>query len=118
MITKDAIQQVFDQLLKQGNMDTKEPLLYGYFFTDADGAKLFAVSEELEKLGYKYVDIFEPDVDEADDAVYYLHVEKVETHTVDSLDLRNKEFYKFADKYNLESYDGFDVGNVDFDPSK
>lgn len=119
MIAKDSIQQVFDDLDAQGEMDTMGPLLYGYFFTDADSNKLFEVSEELQNLGYKFVDIIEADLeDEDDDKFYYLHIEKVETHTIDSLDLINKEFYKFADKYNLESYDGFDVGNVNFDPSK
>jgi regulator of RNase E activity RraB len=118
MITKDAIQQVFDDLDHQGDMNTNGPLLYGYFFTDTDGAKLVAACEELQKMGYKYVDIFEPEVDDGDEPFYYLHVEKVETHSVDSLDQRNKELYKFADKFNLDSYDGFDVGHVDFDPAK
>lgn len=118
MITKDAIQQVFDDLDTQGDMDTKGPLLYGYFFTDPDGDKLYSASEELQKMGYKFINIFQPEVDEGDDPFYYLHVEKVETHSVDSLDKRNQEFYKFADKFNLESYDGFDVGHVDFDPTK
>lgn len=51
--------------------------------------------------------------DEEDDEYYCLHVEKVEKHTIDSLDVRNKEFAALAEKYGVEGYDGMDVGPAD-----
>ena len=39
-----------------------------------------------------------------------LHVERVETHSPESLFARNEELYGLADRLGLESYDGMDVG--------
>jgi hypothetical protein len=47
-----------------------------------------------------------------------LHVEKVETHTVDSLDARNGELDALASKHDLQSYDGMDVGPVTQPPTR
>ena len=44
--------------------------------------------------------------------MYGLHMERVEKHTVDSLDRRNGELDAFAVKHGLQSYDGMDVGPV------
>ena len=38
---------------------------------------------------------------------------KVDTHSVDSLDERNRLLYRFADEYGLDSYDGMDVGPIE-----
>jgi hypothetical protein len=46
----------------------------------------------------------------ANKSVFRLHVERVETHSPESLNARNNEFYALADKYSLASYDGMDVG--------
>jgi len=48
--------------------------------------------------------------DEAD--LWWLHIEKVETHSVDSLNAINLVFYDFADKHGIDPYDGMDVGPV------
>jgi len=36
-----------------------------------------------------------------------------EQHTVDGLNARNQELYRFAKEFKLESYDGMDVGPVE-----
>jgi hypothetical protein len=43
---------------------------------------------------------------------WWLHVEKIETHNVDSLTRREEELSEIALKANLGSYDGWDVGPV------
>ena len=45
-------------------------------------------------------------------AIFWLHVEKVATHTPASLDAQNDEFYLFAHKHSIDSYDGMDMGPV------
>jgi hypothetical protein len=42
-----------------------------------------------------------------------LHVERVEAHTPQTLFARNAEFYLLADEFEVESYDGMDVGPVE-----
>jgi hypothetical protein len=36
-----------------------------------------------------------------------------ERHTPETLDERNQEFYRLASRFNLDSYDGMDVGPID-----
>ena len=63
------------------------------------------------KQGYRFVEIFlseKEDPDEPD--LWWLHVEKIEIHSSDSLHERNQLLYEFADEHGLESYDGMDVG--------
>ncbi|MBA2493793.1 MAG: hypothetical protein H0V31_03740, partial [Acidobacteria bacterium] len=41
-----------------------------------------------------------------------LHVDKVETHTPQSLAERNIEFSKLAEEYKIAVYDGWEFGEV------
>ena len=41
-----------------------------------------------------------------------MHVEKIETHTPETLNKRNGEFYALAEKYEVASYEGMGVGPV------
>jgi len=83
-------------------------MLYGYFFTNKTREPLERLADDLKKENYKYVSIY-PD----EDNLLWLHVEKIEIHNPKSLFALNKQLYALADKYNLESYDGFDIGNTD-----
>lgn len=87
-------------------------MLWGYFFTDLDPASLEAAWPHLEEAGYDFVDILEP-APENDSPVFFLHVEKIEKHSAASLYQRCVELYKFAEDHELQTFDGFDVGNVD-----
>ncbi len=113
MITKETIIDFFEDLKINSDFNLNEELLWGYFFLDKDYNKLKKISEYLEKEEYRFVDIFEAEKETEDDPEeYYLHIEKVEFHNVDSLDKRNRYFYNLAVKNNIDSYDGFYVGNV------
>ncbi len=113
MISKAELEGMFENISANTDWDLKKPLLWGYFFTDKSKEKLKASSSLLEKEGYRFVGIYQAK-DENDKVLDYwwLHVEKVEAHTTDSLHERNMHFYKFADQQGLESYDGMDVGPV------
>ena len=43
-------------------------------------------------------------------AFFWLHVEKVETHSPESLNKRNGELDRFASAFPSVEYDGMDVG--------
>jgi hypothetical protein len=62
---------------------------------------------------YRVVGFLEPTPDNDDQGLLYLHVEREELNTVESLDARNHELYQFAEEFGLESYDGMDVGPID-----
>jgi hypothetical protein len=92
---------------KKWNVDGD--LLWGYFFTDPDRRKLQPVADFLTRNGYRFVNIYPTD----DKKTFFLHVERVEHHTPESLNQRNLEFYKLAEEFHLESYDGMDVGPIE-----
>jgi Regulator of ribonuclease activity B len=113
VISKDQLVEMFQRMEQKSHWDMSKAMLWGYFFTDASKSDLEAVVPSLEAQGYRLVDIYLSDKeDPKDDDHWWLHVEKVEVHTLDSLDERNTFFYQFAEDHGLDSYDGMDVGPV------
>ena len=88
-------------------------MLWGYFFTHHEPKKLNEAKVILVKKGYRFVDIYTDEKqDKNSSELWWLHVEKEEVHTPQSLDSRNDELYLIANKLGLDSYDGMDVGPI------
>jgi hypothetical protein len=114
VISREQLVEMFESIAKDGKWDMSKPMLWGYFFTDTDKTNLERVAPLLQKQGYRFVEIFlseKEDPNEPD--LWWLHVEKVEVHTPDTLNERNRVLYRFADDCKLGSYDGMDVGPVE-----
>lgn len=108
-ISKAQLQSMFDSMRRDAPWNVDGALLWGYFFTNQTPEPLREAAVELETMGYRVVDISErPGA--AASARWWLHVERVEVHSVESLHARNQELYAFASKMKLGSYDGMDVG--------
>ncbi len=101
------INSIFGKMELQG-VAIKKPLLYGYFFYDKEKSDLEKLKDELLKEKYKLVRFEKTDKQE-----YILHVEKVETHSRESLLNRENQLDALSKKYNVTTYDGWDVGNAD-----
>ncbi len=109
MITKNDIEQLFAKMRKAGwNME--QALAWGYFFKHQSREPLEKLAEILASKGYEVVDINQSFPDE----MWWLQIEKIEQHSIDSLDQRNQEFYQLAKQYHIHAYDGMDVSPVDF----
>jgi len=108
-ISKAQLQEMFDSMRRDAPWSVDGPLLWGYFFTNSEPSALKRAAAELQSKGYRVVDISERP-DSPGSSRWWLHVEKVEKHTVDTLNARNQEFYALALKFQLGSYDGMDVG--------
>ena len=109
VISIDELREMFADMrtkasYKKWNVDG--PLLLGYFFTDKDKQKLSRVAAYLKDRGFNLVGVYPAD----DKGTFFLHVEKIEHHTAESLNQRHREFYELADQFQLDSYDGMDVG--------
>jgi len=102
------MEEMFANMRAQTKWDVDGELLWGYFFTDPDTNLLERASERLTTSGYRLVQIYPTD----DKSTYVLHVERIEKHTPQTLQIRNGEFEKLAAEFGLESYDGMDVGPV------
>lgn len=110
----EGIREIFETARTEDGWNTEGEMLYSYFFVDTDVDKLERFGLELEKRDYDFIDIFEL-ADEKDDkptGEYLLHIDKIETHTPESLAERNVEFQKLADEHQLASYDGWEFGEV------
>ena len=108
MITLEALEDMFANMRANTKWDVDGELLWGYFFTDPDLKKLERLVQPLTNAGFHFVSIYETD----DKTTHFLHVERIEKHTPLTLHARNSEFYRLAEEYGLESYDGMDVGPV------
>lgn len=114
MITREQLVEMFEAIGRDTKWDISQPMVWGYFFTDQDKAKLETVAPLLEKEGYRFVEIFLSDKeDQSEPDLWWLHVERIEVHTPDTLNERNFWLYRFAADHHLDSYDGMDVGPVE-----
>ena len=101
------INLIFDKMELRG-VDTKKPLLYGYFFYDKDKIKLEKLKDELLNNNYKLVRL-----EKTEKRGFILHIEKVEIHSRASLMERENHLYKLSENFQVATYDGWDVGNAD-----
>lgn len=111
-IDRSVLEEMFADIRANTTWPIDGEMVWGYFFTDKDEAKLERAAQELEARGYRYVGILRPDADDGEQDTFYLHVERIESHTVDTLHRRNMELYELAESLGLETYDGMDVGPV------
>jgi hypothetical protein len=109
-----GIKEFFADAQREDNWNLEEEMLYSYYFVDASVDKLEKLGLKLEADGYDFVDIFELGDEETEKPTgeYLLHIDKVEIHTPESLAARNVEFQKLADEYEIETYDGWEFGEV------
>lgn len=108
----ETIREIFAQAEREDNWNLAEPMLYSFYFVDEDVDKLEQLGLHLEKQGYDFIDIFELGDEETNESTgeYLLHIDKVETHTPESLAERNVEFQNLANQYEIETYDGWEFG--------
>ena len=114
MIDREALVEMFENIAERGEWDMSQPMLWGYFFTHSEAEALRSAAASLEAAGYEFVELWRSKPDAQDvQGEWWLHVQRVEVHTVDTLFARNEQLYEFAASKGLRSYDGMDVGPAD-----
>ena len=110
-ITFESLVEMFQEIESATPWDLANDMLWGYFFTHSEPGKLEQAAEILSERGFSVVDIrLSEKEDPCDQDMYWLHVERLETHTPETLDARNDSLYMLAHELDLDSYDGMDVG--------
>ena len=104
----EQLERMFSDMRNKSGWNATGDLLWGYFFTDPDPSKLAPLAQHLVNLGYRFVSIYETD----DQSTHFLHVERVEAHTPNSLFEHTAQMNTLAEQFGLASYDGMDVGLV------
>jgi len=111
LIDREALVEMFENIAERGEWDMSQPMLWGYFFTNHSRAALQAAVPSLQNDQYEFVDIYQSEKDDpSDEDLWWLHVRRVEVHTVDTLAARNERLSEFASRHGIDSYDGMDVG--------
>lgn len=110
----EGIREIYEIARTEDGWDVAGEMLYSFYFVDESVEKLEKLGEYLAGKGYDYIDIFELGDDETGESTgeYLLHIDKVESHTPESLAERNVEFQKLADEHEIESFDGWEFGEV------
>ena len=107
MIKKEMLIEMFENMRAKTDWKVDGDMLWGYFFTDTDPKRLEVVARRLKDMGYTIVEV-RPG--EEGDPKRWLHAERAETHSPDTLHERNQEFYALAQECDVASYDGMDAG--------
>lgn len=110
----EGIREIFAEAKREDNWNTDEPMLYSFYFVDKNIEKLEKLGLKLEADGYDFIDIFQLGDEETEKPTgeYLLHIDKIETHTPESVAQRNVEFQKLADELEIETYDGWEFGEI------
>ena len=114
----EEINEIFNEAKQEDNWNLDEPHLFTYYFVDTDVDKLEKLGNHLQEQGYDFIDVFELGDEETEKPTgeFLLHIDKEEVHTPESLAQRNVEFSKLAEEYGVETYDGWEFGEVgDYD---
>jgi hypothetical protein len=116
MIGRDTLVSFFADTRRlredgKAHFDIDDTCRWSYFFVDLSRSKLEPLAGHMQQLGYEVRGYLEPDL-ASDDPVYFLRVDRVERHTVDSLLARNGDLYELAARFRVKDYDGMDVGEV------
>ena len=117
MISLERLVSFFEETRKmksdgQARFDIDQLCRWSYFMIDADREKLTKAGRFLETRGFDVVGFLEPSPEDKKKLIY-LRFDRVEQHTPESLFARNEELYGIARDFQLEDYDGMDVGAVD-----
>jgi hypothetical protein len=106
LIALEQLEEMFSKMRANTPWNVDGPLLWGYFFTASTEEPLKSAAQHLSALGYSFVEVHQTE----DQAIWFLHVERGETHTPQSLYERNEKLQELASSLGLDSYDGMDVG--------
>jgi hypothetical protein len=111
VIDREALIEMFDSIAERGDWDMSQPMLWGFFFTNREPMALRAAIPKLQLDEYEIVDLLQTEKDnQSDSGLWWLHVQRVEVHTIDTLLARNERLSEFASRHGIDSYDGMDVG--------
>ena len=114
----EGIKEIFETARTEDNWNLAEEMLFSYYFVDESEDKLEKLGLHLQQEGYDAIGIFELGDEETEEPTgeFLLHIDKTEIHTPESLAQRNFEFQNLADEYDIETYDGWEFGEVgDYD---
>ena len=105
-IDQERLTKTLKNIRKETKWQLEGPMLWGYFFLDDDLPRLTKALDELERDGYRLVEII---ARKSSRGTFLLHVQRVEALSLEALHDRNQALCALADRLGLRSYDGMEV---------
>lgn len=114
MIELEQLQQMFQLRATGPGWDLTRPMRWKFLFVDNSTERLERAVPIFESRGYRFGGILRPEPGAAgDEPEFYLHVERDEVHTPESLHARSAQLEDLAEELGLDAYDGIDVGPIE-----
>lgn len=117
-----GIDDVFERVGTETDWDLSGNMIWGFYFQHHEKEPLEAFRDKLTALGYRFVSLEQKRAEAAPEAAkaaekqeppapssWWLHVEKVETHSASSMKKRSEELAAMAAESGIDAYDGMDV---------
>ena len=106
-IDQERLSKTLKNIRKDTKWQLEGPMLWGFFFLDDDLPRLTKTLDELERDGYRFVELI---ARKSTRGKFLLHVQRVEALSADALRKRNQAFCELADSMGIRSYEGMEVG--------
>lgn len=106
MIKKSYIEKYFKTIKKQTDLNLKEQLNWGFYFSHNKKELLVRALDSSFFNTYDFTEVV------CCNNSYYLQITKNEIHTKESLFERCKELYIFSKNLGINSFEGFDVEKI------
>lgn len=107
MIERELLEEMFASIREQTDWNVDSDLLWSFFFVAASSERLEQLAAALDAQGFTPVELARDD----ESGEWWLTVERVETHSVDSLHERNSSLEALAERHEAV-YDGMDVAEA------
>jgi hypothetical protein len=100
----DHIREIFSRMTA-GGWNVADQLQFGYFFFNSTREPLEAAEKWLSEKGYKAESYHQ-----TEGGTWVRQLSKIEVHSPESLHKRNQAMNDLAEHFEIELYDGWDVG--------
>ena len=110
----EGIKEIFAEAEREDNWNVREPMLYSFYFIDQDPERLEKLGDHLDAQGFDFVGIFELGDEETEQSTgeYMLQIDQVGSYTPESLAQKNVDFTKLAEEFGIDSYEGWEFGEL------
>ncbi|HEX8323368.1 MAG TPA: ribonuclease E inhibitor RraB [Tepidisphaeraceae bacterium] len=110
MIDRSLIEDMFAKAdTHRHRWNIRDSCLWSYFFSGEDRSVLMELVDHLAKQNYTFAGTLEPDPED-DHPILFVQLDRVESHTVETLIARNIALSAVADDFCGAVYDGMEVG--------
>ena len=97
--------EAFARVVADTHWSFQNRMHWGFYFTNESKEPLVIAAKTLGLFGYRFVDLSQDQQKER----WWLHLDRVEIHTVETISTRDIQLARFGDLAGFSTYVGWDV---------